>query len=200
VTKEVGLGDTVPIKCPHVEVQDFDNDGLPDIYMSAAWMDDKGNITPLIYRNLGIKDGLPRFAPPRPIKGPMVYYPAGPSLDFDNDGRIDLFLVNWFQGNHCRLLHNQTPKKNWLDVHVQGKKMNRMGIGAQVKIYRAGTRDLLGFQEVTTGYGYASGQVAYCHFGLNDVGHVDVEVKLPGGPTGRQEKVAANQRITFREP
>lgn len=211
VTKEVGLGDTVPVRCPHVEVQDFDNDGLPDIYTSAAWMDDKGNITPLIYRNLGIKDGLPRFAPPFPLtpsptpsKGEgspgMVYFPAGPSLDFDNDGRIDLFLVNWFQGNHCRLLHNQSPKKNWLAVQVQGKKMNRMGIGAQVKVYATGTKTLLGFQEVTTGYGYASGQVAYCHFGLNDVAQVDVDVKLPDGRHITRAKVAANQRLTIPAP
>jgi hypothetical protein len=200
VTKEVGLGDVVPIKCPHVEVQDFDNDGLPDIYTSAAWMDDQSQITPLIYRNLGIQDGLPRFAPPRKIEGPMVYYPAGPSLDFDNDGRLDLFLVNWFQGNWCRLLHNQSPPKNWLDVQVQGKKMNRMGIGAQVKLYRTGTPTLLGCQEVTTGYGYASGQVACCHFGLNELAEVDVEVQLPDGQRIRREKVAANQRLTISEP
>jgi hypothetical protein len=200
VTKEVGLSDMVPVRCPHVEVQDFDNDGLPDIYLSAAWLDDKGNVTPLIYRNLGNKDGLPRFAPPRKIEAPMVYYPAGPSLDFDNDGRIDLFLVNWFQGNHCRLLHNQSAKRNWLDVQVQGKRMNRMGIGAQIKIYRAGTKDLLGFQELTIGYGYASGQAAICHFGLNALPTVDVEVKLPNGQRVIRKKVTANQRLTIEEP
>jgi hypothetical protein len=200
VTKEVGLGDTVPVRCPHVEVQDFDNDGLPDIYTSAAWLDDKGNVTPLIYRNTGIKDGLPRFEAPKKFDATMVYYPAGPSLDFDGDGRIDLFLVNWFQGNHCRLLHNQSTKKNWLDVRVEGKKMNRMGIGAQVKVYHPGTKTLLGFQEVTTGYGYASGQEAICHFGLNDVATVDVEVKVPDGKSIARSKVAANQRLTIAEP
>jgi len=207
VTTEVGLGETVPVRCPHVEVQDFDNDGLPDIYTSAAWLDDKGSITPLIYRNLGIKDGLPQFKAPMPFipvpkpegSPAMVYFPAGPSLDFDGDGRIDLFLVNWFQGNHCRLMHNQSPKKNWLDVHVVGKKMNRMGIGAQVKIYRAGTKILLGFQEVTTGYGYASGQVAYCHFGLNDVEAVDVEARFPDGRTIVRAAVMAKQRLTIAE-
>src|SRR5262245_15261930 len=49
VTKEAGLGDIVPVKCPHVEIQDFDNDGRPDIFTSAAWLDENGNITPLIY-------------------------------------------------------------------------------------------------------------------------------------------------------
>ncbi|MFO0966757.1 MAG: CRTAC1 family protein [Gemmataceae bacterium] len=200
ITTEAGLGDIVPVKCPHVEVQDFDNDGWPDIYTTAAWLDDKGNVTPLIYRHLGVKDGIPRFAPPRKIEGPMVYYPAGPSGDYDNDGKLDLFLINWFQGNHCRLLHNESAKKNWLQVRFAGKKMNRMGIGVQVKVFAAKTTDLLGFQEITTGYGYASGQPALAHFGLGDVMAVDVELKLPDGRIVRRDGVAANQRINIAEP
>ena len=199
VTKEVGLGDVVPVKCPHVEIQDFDNDGWPDIYTSAAWLDGNGSITPLIYRNLGVKDGLPRFAPSRKIEGPMVYYPAGPSGDFDNDGRLDVFLINWFQGNHCRLLHNESAKKNWLQVQVVGKKMNRMGIGTQVKVLAAGTKNLLGFQEITTGYGYASGQPAIAHFGLGDQAKVDVELQFPDGWKMIKSEVTVNRRMVIRE-
>jgi hypothetical protein len=202
VTKEVGLGDAVPVKCPHVEVQDFDNDGWPDIYTSAAWLED-GKVTPLIYRNLGVKDGLPRFAPPRPIKGPMVYYPAGPSADYDNDGRIDLFLVNWFQGDSCHLLHNDSPKRSWLNVRVVGKKMNRMGIGAKVAVYKAGqmgkAQALLGYQEIGIGYGYASGQVAVSHFGLGDEKSVDVRVTLPGGKVIERAKVEAERTLVLEE-
>jgi hypothetical protein len=204
VTSEVGLADVVPIKCPHVEIQDFDNDGLPDIYMSAGWLDDNGKILPLIYRNQGIKGGLPRFIAPKPIEGTMVYYPAGPSGDYDNDGRLDLFLINWFQGNHCRLLHNESPTRQWLDVQVVGKKMNRMGIGAQVKVYAAGSlgndKSLVGFQEMTTGYGYASGQPTLCHFGLGDHKTVDVRVTLPGGKVLDHKGVAANRKMVVEEP
>jgi enediyne biosynthesis protein E4 len=202
VTKAVGLGDTVPVKCPHVEIQDYDNDGWPDIYISAAWLDgDK--VTPLIFRNLGVKDGLPRFIPPRPIQGPMVYYPAGPSGDYDGDGRLDLFLINWFQGNHCRLLHNESPKRRWLDVRVVGKAVNRMGIGAQVRIYKAGelgkAEALLGFQEMNIGSGYASGQPAVCHFGLGDEKSVDVRVTLPNGKVLEKAKAGADRTLVIEE-
>lgn len=202
VSKEVGLGEIVPTKCPHVEIQDLDNDGWPDLYTTAAWLDgDK--VTPLIYRNEGVKDGLPRFVPNRPIKGPMVYYPAGPSGDYDNDGRIDLFLINWFQGNHSRLLHNESPKRHWLDVRVTGKTFNRMGIGSQVRIYKAGqlgkAESLLGYQELSTGYGYASGQPAVCHFGLGDETMVDLHVTLPNGKTTTRTKVAADQALMIEE-
>ena len=205
VTKEVGLGDPVPVKCPHVEIQDFDNDGFPDIYMSAAWLDDDGKVTPLVYRNTGIgKDGLPHFIPPREIKGPMVYYPTGPSCDFDGDGKIDLFLVNWFQGNHCRLLKNESQGGNWIDVRVKGTTMNAMGIGSQVKIYKTGMlgkpAGLLGFQEITTGYGYAGGQQALAHFGLGDEKEVDVLITFPSGKTSEMTKVKAGRMPTVVEP
>ena len=39
-----------------------------------------------------------------------------------------------------------------------------------------------------------------CHFGLNEMHTVDVEVKLASGQRIVREKVAANQRITIVEP
>jgi hypothetical protein len=202
VSAKVGLGDRVPVKCPHVEIQDFDNDGWPDIYTSAAWLDGD-RVTPLVFRNLGVRDGLPRFQRPRPIEPPMVYFPAGPSADYDEDGRIDLFLVNWFAGNHSRLLHNECPKRNWLKVEVSGTASNRMGIGSKVAIQDTalGKRPnmIIGYQEIATGYGYASGQPAVCHFGLGDISSVNVTVRLPNGKTIFRGRVAANQTIVFGE-
>jgi hypothetical protein len=197
VTKEAGLAGIIPTKTPHCEIQDFDNDGWPDIYVSAAWMEN-GKVIPLIFRNTGAKDGIPRFEAPRPTQAPMVYFPAGPSGDYDNDGRLDLFLVNWYAGRRCTLLHNDSPKRRWLDVQVVGKTMNRMGIGAQVKVLAGG--NLLGFQEISTGYGYASGQRAYAHFGLGDEARVNVEIKLPNGKKIVKENVDADQLLTVEEP
>jgi hypothetical protein len=201
-TQVVGLGETVPARCPHVEVQDFDNDGLMDIYLSAGWLED-GVFTPLIFRNVALRDGLPKFVPPRPIKPPMVYYPAGPTGDFNNDGGLDLLLVNWFGGNHSRLLQNESNGGHWLDVQVVGRTISRMGIGSKVRIYRSGETGnevaLLGVQEIAIGYGYASGQAAVCHFGLGDRTMVDVEVQLGNGEVRRQTDVKANQRIVVRE-
>jgi hypothetical protein len=203
VTEEVGLAETVPMRCPHVEVQDFDNDGWPDIYMSAAVLTD-GKITPLIYRNTGLKDGLPRFAPNFPVKNANAYFPAGPSADFDGDGRLDLFLINWFSNNHSRLLRNVSAEKKWLDVKVVGKTVNRMGIGSKVAVYAPGKLGkpdgLLGYQEITVGYGYASGQLPVAHFGLGDAANVDIRITLPGGK-GVIDKVGvkANQVLAVQE-
>jgi hypothetical protein len=203
VTREAGLADIVPAKCPHVEIQDFDNDGWPDIYTSAAWIDGT-TVTPLIYRHLGLRDGLPHFEPPRVLAAPMVYYPAGPSADYDRDGRLDLFLINWFPNNHSRLLRNASAPRHWLQVRIAGQSTNREGIGAQVRIFRKGhsgeAAALLGFQEIGTGYGYASGQPAVAHFGLGEVGEVDVRIRLPHGPTIERAGVKAGQLLTIEQP
>lgn len=205
VTKAVGLPESVGEKSPHVEIQDFDNDGRPDIYLSTAWLGEDGSITPLIYRNTGTKNGLPQFVQVhKPKKSEqLVYFPAGPSADYDGDGRVDLFLINWFRGNQSRLLHNESPKRRWLTVRVQGKSVNRMGIGSKVRIYIAGkageAKALLGYQQVTTGYGYASGQPAVCHFGLSKAKQVDIEVTLPNGKTIRKSNVKSNQQLLIQE-
>jgi enediyne biosynthesis protein E4 len=198
VTAEAGLGDIVPVRCPHVEIQDFDNDGLPDIYLSAGWLDDD-TFAPLIFRNTGLSNGLPRFVPPRPIQPPMHYYPAGPSGDLDGDGRLDLMLVNWFTNNHSRLLRNNSPSNNWCDVRVRGQRMNRSGIGAKVRVLTSAGK-LIGYQEIGTGYGYASGQPAVAHFGLGTESIVRVNVTFPDGRSITRNEVRANQRLVIEEP
>jgi hypothetical protein len=212
-TKEVGLPAHEANKSPHVEIQDFDNDGWPDLYFSTATLDSEGRALPVIYRNLGVANAntsLPKFSRVEPEKaGEAVYFPAGPSGDFDNDGRIDLLLINWFGGNHTRLLrnvskHSNAARNHWLDVKVSGNSFNRMGIGSQIKVYPAGKlgdeKSLLGFQELTTGYGYASGQPAVCHFGLGAIDKVDLSVRLPNGKQFEQRGAAVNQSLMIAEP
>ena len=204
VTAAVGLPAKLSNKSPHVELQDFDNDGWVDIYLSTAWLGNDGTITPLVYRNLGLHNGLPRFAAPATPSGEVVYFPAGPSADFDRDGRVDLCLINWFSGNHTRLLRNaSTPERGWLQVAVRGRSFNRQGIGSQIRVYPAGQLtdepSLLGFQELTIGYGYASGQEAVCHFGLAQHDTVDLAVRFPNGKRITRTNVAANQRIVLEE-
>ena len=186
-TKNVGLNQNVPAKSPHIEIQDFDNDGFPDIYISAGWKDGE-KIIPLIYRNQGVqKDGLPYFKPLHEIKAPMIYFPAGPTDDFNKDGKLDIFLVNWFRGNSSRLLSNRTQSGNWLQVKAP--------IGSKIKLFSSGK--LLGYQQLYIGYGYASGQIPVSHFGVGHLKNIDLEVTLPGGVRKRETNTAVNRLIEF---
>jgi hypothetical protein len=103
------------------------------------------------------------------------------------------------------LLHNETKGGNWLRVQVEGTRgVNRMGIGSRVNLYAEGklgeASALLGCREIATGYGYASGQPAYAHFGLGQAEKVDVEVILPHGKGKLKHKgVAANQVLKVKQ-
>jgi enediyne biosynthesis protein E4 len=216
------------MKAPHVEIQDFDNDGWPDIYVSVVKFRD-GKPCPVIYKNLGVKDGIPRFredawsvndfptAEDKALRraGPLfdkalkdkkiMYMAAGPSCDFDRDGKLDLFLANWWVESRSLLLRNETPAGHWLDVRVEGKAgVNRMGIGARVNVYSAGklgeAAALLGSRDIGIGYGYCSGQEAVAHFGLGKQEAVDLEVILPHG-RGKvvNKNVKSNQRIAVKQ-
>lgn len=228
VTDKVGLK-ALPMKAPHLELQDFDNDGWPDLYISIVKFAG-GKPHPLIFRNLGAtKDGLPRFgedvlavndfptAEDRKFagtqeffdkmqrEGKIVYTAPGPSGDFDRDGRLDLFLANWWVDKPSLLLKNETKAGNWLQLEVRpAKGVNYQGIGARVNVYEAGKLGqkaaLLRSAEIAVGYGYASGQEAMAHVGLGGLNECDVEVILPHGKGKMQRKnVKANQRVVLRQ-
>ena len=68
-----------------------------------------------------------------------------------------------------------------------------MGIGAKVKIFKAGTSTLIGFSEISPAYGFSSSQPAVAHFGLGSEVNVDVTVEMPfGGAVFTRDAVPAN--------
>lgn len=229
VTEQAGLV-PLPLKSPHVEVQDFDNDGWPDIYTTIVKFAADGAPHPTVFKHLGVKNGLPQFrcralevndfptAEDKAIGGSgkffekmivdkkIVYSAPGPVADYDRDGKLDMFLPNWWPELRSLLLHNDTPAGNWLQLAVKGKeKVNRQGIGAVIRIYPAGklgdAKALWGAREIAVGFGYASGQEAIAHFGLADLTECDLEIFYPHG-LGRSEHkgVKANQRLTLEAP
>lgn len=224
VTEAAGLK-PLPMKSPHVELQDFDNDGWLDLYTSFV-MFAEGRPHPMIFRNSGASGGKVAFTEDvlgvndypndsdRATKrtgeffakmlkdGKIIYTAAAPTADFDRDGRVDIFLSSWWTEASAQLLKNETKAGNWLQIQVDGAQagVNRQGIGARISVYPSGSRAdksaLLGSGEIAVGYGYSSGQEAVAHFGLGDLEKVDIHIQWPGGQGSTTKTgVAANQRL-----
>jgi sugar lactone lactonase YvrE len=196
VTEQVGLR-PLPMKTPHVEIRDFDNDGWPDLYTSIVVFKD-GKTYPAIYRNLGAQSArpgdLPRFQETALVHRPeypepddyhpkmtsgafydqlvagrkLMYFAPGPSADFDGDGRLDLMLPSWFSTQSSMLLKNETAGGGYLDVQVVGADgVNRDGIGSMVRAYRPGEALVAG------GAGFVASEQIATGYGYAS-GHVPV--------------------------
>jgi hypothetical protein len=226
VTDQVGLA-PLTLKSPHVEVQDFDNDGWPDIFASFVKFDRDGSPHPIIFRNRGVENDLPRFECdalgvndfPTPDDKAVrstgtffdkliadrkaIYTAPGPTCDYDRDGKLDMVLPNWWQNGRSLLLKNQTPGGHWLQIAVAGSGgVNRQGIGTRILVYppgRLGDRTAIhACQEIAVGFGYASGQEAIAHIGLGDLATCDVQVIWPHAKGSIERRgVNADQRIVL---
>ena len=110
--------------------------------------------------------------------------------DFDNDGRMDLFVAN--ANAEPFLYRNTTPNGyRWVEFLLDGVKSNRMGVGAQVRVV-AGGRTRLSF--VNGGNSFAGQSTRRVHFGLAQSDRIErVEVSWPSGLHQNFENVETNR-------
>lgn len=116
--------------------------------------------------------------------------------DLDNDGDIDVVIMNWQQ--RPTILRNDSRTGNhWLQVRLRGTKTNRDGVGARVRV-TAG--ELTQIDEVHSGRGYQSHYGSRLYFGLGRHDKVDrIEVHWIGGGTDVVRNVAADRLIEITE-
>jgi enediyne biosynthesis protein E4 len=119
--------------------------------------------------------------------------------DYDNDGDMDVFVVN--QAGAPRLYRNETPggENHWLEVDPRGTVSNRDGCGARITAFVGGQAIM---RQVLCGSGgsgsYHQRQV---HLGLGPATTIErVEVLWPSGTNQVLEDVAVDQVLVVNEP
>ncbi|MFM7321894.1 MAG: CRTAC1 family protein [Armatimonadota bacterium] len=185
---------------------DIDNDGLLDIATTNGHVMD--NVRDVqanenyrqpsqLLRNVDGKT----FEDATAQAGPMFTQPiVGRGLaagDIDNDGRIDLVLVDSEGSAH--ILLNRHPKAgNWVGLVLRGNRSPRDGTGAVATVTVAGSKRV---RHAHSDGSYLSASDPRVLIGLGDhSGPVDVEVRWPSGAVQRVRGVVPGRYTLVEEP
>jgi hypothetical protein len=180
---------------------DYDNDGWKDIYSANGDVD---NLRPVskqrdsMWANVGGK----AFVDVSDSMGPdfaFVGYQRGSAfVDLNNDGFMDLVVTSL--GEKPRILiNNALSGNNWLIFDLRGRKSNRDGIGARIKLTTGSGRTL--YNHATTSVGLMSSSDRRVHFGLGKEQTIEgVEIRWPSGIVQHLNHVGVDQILKIEEP
>lgn len=181
-------------------IVDLDNDGWKDlISVNGDVQTNTGQFSGrasrqgvLALRNL--RDG--KFAAV-PVPVAEAWHRGLAVGDLNGDGRMDL-LISRLGESPLMLLNTSRTGAHWLQVRLQGRRSNRQGLGARVKLTDASGK--VQWNIVTSAAGYASASEAVAHFGLGEEGgRVRLEIQWPSGVVQTSESLV-DRGVVVEEP
>ncbi len=175
---------------------DVDHDGDLDFYEGDC----------KLANQLYLNDGSGKFtdvAGQNPeVKNEGVRTKATAFADFDGDGDLDLYVVNWNVPN--RVYMNNQNDGNWLKVRATGSLSNRMAVGSLARVYETGhagdEKHFLAQRELQTATGFCTQEPQELHFGLDAGRSYDLVVTFPNGPAVIMSGVKPGRTVTVEEP
>jgi hypothetical protein len=169
-------------------VYDFDNDGWLDILSFHGGLINMVPQEQSLFRNLGggVFEDVSRQG--GAVLDVKTVARGGCFGDYDNDGKIDAYMVNLNAPG--TLLHNVTQTSNhWITIKLKGTKSNRDGLGAHLELTAGGRTQVA---ERSAGSGYLSQDDDRIHFGLGAA--TKVEKLFLRWPSGKEQTIE-NPRI-----
>ena len=180
---------------------DYNNDGWKDLYSSNGDIDNMGDTSrqhDTMFENVDGKEF-------RDVSGLLGadfshagFQRGSAFVDLNNDGFEDLVVTSLDE--KPRILLNSADNGNhWLLVNTLGRRSNRDGIGAALKLTTASGRTL--YNHVTTSDGFMSSSDKRVHFGLgSEKAIASLEIRWPSGIVQTLKKPRPDQILTVTEP
>src|SRR5437660_12551068 len=183
---------------------DYDNDGWKDLFVAQSHVMDTIEKTAPNLRYLEppllVHNQAGHFE--KVSAGEVFQQPwAGRGAafgDIDNDGDVDVVVSN--VGQKAYVLRNDGGNLNhWIAIETTGKKSNRDGIGARIKVVSAS--GLTQHYTVNTAVGYlsASDKRVIAGLGIDSTAKL-IEIRWPSGIVQKFETVRARQTVKAVEP
>jgi hypothetical protein len=199
-----GLGQpTLPYLGWGTRFADLDNDGWSDLLfvnghvypeVERYGLEESFAQRSLVFRNQG--DG--RFADVTASAGPALavrHAGRGAAIgDYDDDGRVDVLVTSL--NEPPALLHNDSAGGHWLSVELKGRRSNRNGVGARLRLEAGSLRQV---REIGAGGSYLSQSELRAHFGLGAATSAALEVRWPSGVVDRIASLPADRRVVVEE-
>lgn len=218
---QLGMAATDWTWAPRIE--DFDNDGWPDVFFTNGMLRDVQHADLANYADRTFQGGTSEWAnfwaqqriqteTNRAYRnqGELSFVDASQTwgldqqgvsfgsatADFDNDGDLDLIVNN--ADAPLAIYRNNSRVTHSLQVRLRGSQSNRDGIGAKITlINQTGTQT----RWITHSRAWLSGSQAIAHFGLGSGTSAQaLEVNWPSGHSQRFTNLEADHIYTITEP
>jgi hypothetical protein len=178
-----------------IGLEDFDNDGWKDLLVAQSHvLDNVESIDRSLHYLESPLLALNRHGRFERVADRVTAPIAGRGLafgDLNNDGWVDGVIS--VLGGPPLVLMNRGGTQHWLTIVLRGKRSNRDGLGARVRV-NGQTRF------ATTAGSYLSSSDKRLHFGLGSADAARVEVAWPSGLHQTLERVRADQFLEVHEP
>ena len=186
LTNNLGFGDT--LSTCGCAVGDYDLDGDLDLYLAVLRNKNK------YYRNdINTSGVFTKIENQMGMSDTLLSVSASVN-DYDDDGDLDVYVVNWPREN-CLLFRNNINSQNFFKIRLTDKQGNYNRFGSRVKVYIAGTNNLVGMRIVDGGGSGGKVQNEYdCHFGLDPNLAYDIEVIFTTRSNGQNHVFDKNNR------